>query len=185
MRKPEKSPEASYSPGTWAAVAGANAWLLADVAATETVVQRCWALIRAEAGGDDVVGAIAHEGFRTVGSFALATYANGQGRLVVRGAATAEAVTASGEVTVVRAEGVATWVDRQLEPSVAQIRLAAPDSSDAAALPLSSGVTLRGCHPHSDRSGTVYVSIRLVRSTTAASPPTGEGTCTSAGPSTT
>lgn len=136
-------PEASYSPGTWVAIAGSRAWLLAEIDPASPVVSDCWSAMRRGAQVDDILGIIVQEGFRAVSSFGLADYSGGGGRLALRGTVIAHVLDETGETEELGAEGVATWVGRELSATLDSIALTAPGAAPGqVSLPLSGGVTM-------------------------------------------
>ncbi|TWP54061.1 FHA domain-containing protein [Lentzea tibetensis] len=156
-----------YVPGTWVAVVGAKVWLLLGAPPDAEVVRRCWDLVREDAELDDVLGAIVHEGFRAVGSFALVT----PRRAVVRGGAGLVCLGADGQASRIDATGVMTWVDRNLDESIVQLRLTTGGTGPV--LPLLSGVVLAaelvvslGTVPEAVReeAGQEVVATTIVRS---------------------
>jgi hypothetical protein len=134
--------EAGYSPGSWVAIAGAAAWLLADVESGHPVVTECWELIRRGASGEELLGVIVHEGFRSIGSFAVADFADGGGHLYLRGRATAVLTDPDGGAEQVNADATPTWLTRPLGPGLQALSLATGEPGDSARLPLASGVTM-------------------------------------------
>src|SRR5262249_58506649 len=57
-------PEASYAPGSWVAIAGPSAWLLAELDPTaDPTVTTCWTLLRDGAPVEDVLDALVSVGF--------------------------------------------------------------------------------------------------------------------------
>ena len=135
----------SYASGTWVGVAGAQVWLLADVAPTEPVVAACWELVRVGAEVDRVLGAILSAGFRSVASFALVRYVDRVAHVVVRGGARVELVGSSGELVEVLTVQAGDWADRTIDQPPAQLRLLATVSAAGATgpvLPLDGGVVL-------------------------------------------
>jgi hypothetical protein len=135
-------PEATYSPGSWVALAASNVWLLVDIDPANPAVQRWWDALRDGASVDDVLGLLVQEGFRAIQSFALAGYGNGSGSLVLRGTAVARLV-ANGDVAELHGAGVATWCQHELDASLATMVLAAPDATALTVqLPLASGVSM-------------------------------------------
>ncbi|MBW4720617.1 FHA domain-containing protein [Saccharothrix obliqua] len=132
-----------YVPGGAVAVVADRTWLLLGVAPGSDVVRRCWELVRGGAGLDDVLSVIVHEGFRAVGSFALARHVAEERRVVLRGAAVVGLVGADGVPLELRADGVATWVDTGLPDDVVELWLAAGEARGAE-LPLERGVVVAG-----------------------------------------
>ena len=104
-------------------------------------MQNCWTLIRTGASLDEVLGVVLQEGLRAISSFVMLTAVDDTLRFVVRGGASIQLGTAPLD-EVVRGEGAATWVDGTVDDAIVEVRLLANGSSDAAALPLLSGVTL-------------------------------------------
>ncbi|MDQ2587287.1 FHA domain-containing protein [Saccharothrix yanglingensis] len=133
----------TYRPGAVVAVVGGGTWLLIDADPASELVRRCWELVSFGAGLDDVLSAIVHEGFRAVGSFALVRWTEEERRAVLRGAARVDAVGADGTVCELRAEGVATWLDRALDAGLTGLRLTAGDGTGPE-LPVERGVVLAG-----------------------------------------
>ena len=130
-----------YAPGSWVAVAGTGLWVLAEVDGAAPVVRTLWELILDGRPMNDLLGAIMHEGFRTVGNFAIVERAGGV-RIVVRGRATVELGRTSGDPETVSDPDVATWLDVSVDGPVAWLRLTADQSVAPQRLPLSSGVVL-------------------------------------------
>jgi FHA domain len=136
--------EASYSPGSWVALAGRSLWLLVDVDPSTPAVQEWWSAIRDGATADDVLGLLAQEGFRVVQSFALVEFDGTAGTLALRGEASIE-VSASGDPTSYAADGVATWLHHELDRSVNSFAMVGAGATDSAVrLPMASGVSMAG-----------------------------------------
>ncbi|MFI9006798.1 FHA domain-containing protein [Actinosynnema sp. NPDC053489] len=132
----------TYRPGGVVAVVGGGTWLLLDADPAAELVGRCWELVSAGAGLDEVLSAIVHEGFRAVGNFALARWAGQERRVVLRGAARVEVGGPDGAVRELVAEGVATWLDRGLEADRTWLRLASGGGAGRPELPVERGVVL-------------------------------------------
>ncbi|MBB5957465.1 hypothetical protein FHS29_004060 [Saccharothrix tamanrassetensis] len=130
-----------YTPGAAVAVVADRTWLLIGAAPASDVVRRCWELVRGGAGLDDVLSVIAHEGFRSVGSFALVRCDDAERRVVLRGDAVVGVVGADGVPLELRDDGAATWVDTGLPDEVAELRLAAGVGAGPE-LPVECGVVL-------------------------------------------
>lgn len=132
-----------YSPGGWALLAGPGRWLLVQLSASQPLVARCWPLIERGAALDDILGVIAHEGLRAVGSFAAVSRQNdGSVRAIVRGAASVDVTPLSGSVTELRALAVATWLDRVVDAPIAGVVIRGDEPPEAARLPLVCGAAL-------------------------------------------
>lgn len=131
-----------YSAGSWTAVVGERLWLLADLAAAEPLVRRCWDLVQADTDVDEVIAAIMHEGFRAVDSFAVLRHHGETTHVVIRGSAEVRLYTPTEEVVELRTAGAADWVDRSLHQSFSGFRLLGRSPTDAAsgALPVVGGV---------------------------------------------
>jgi len=132
-----------YSPGDWLVLAGAGRWLFAQVPPAAPLVALCWPLVEAGASLDDVLGVIAHEGLRAVGSFAaVSRQGDGSARVIVRGGVSVEVTSLEGGVTEVRAAGVATWLDRAFDVAITGVMIRSDQPPDAVRLPLASGAVL-------------------------------------------
>src|SRR4051812_34701069 len=129
-------PNTRYTSGTWLAVVGTNAWLLADLAADSALATACWDLIEAGAGASDVLGAIAHEGLRVVPGFVLI----GRDRVVVRGVGWAEVL---GDYPVDVRANTTTWIEHPLDHATG-VRAHGPDASESPSMPLILGIARGG-----------------------------------------
>lgn len=130
-----------YVPGSAIAVVADGTWLLIGVAPGSAVVRRCWELARAGSGLDDVLGALAHDGPRGVGGFALVRWADDERRVVVRGDAVVGVVGPDGVALELHDDGAGPWVDTGLPHEVLEIRLAAGDGVEPPVeLPVERGV---------------------------------------------
>ncbi|MEU5696652.1 FHA domain-containing protein [Actinosynnema sp. NPDC020468] len=127
-----------YRPGPGVAVVAEGTWLLLAVPPEAEIVGRCWDLIRAGAGVDEVLSEIVQEGLRSVGSFALARYTTEHRRLVVRGS-----VVVRVDGYEVRADEVAQWLDLAVVEGVREFTLSTGEA-DGAELPLERGVARAG-----------------------------------------
>ena len=136
--------DASYTPGSWVAIAAPGVWILVDIDADTEVLQEWWTAVQGGASIDDVLGLFAQEGFRRVPSFAVVGYdlESGTGALVLRGEATACLTGPSGTADV-DAATAATWVRQDIEAEVESVVLASPHTAEhGMRLPLSSGVSM-------------------------------------------
>ena len=124
-----------YAPGPWAAVLGRSMWVLLSARLDEPVVSRLWELCAD--GGDELGVLAALSGSQSVVDFAVASYAQDAGKLVVGGAAVAVVTSADGAEEVVRADGPA-WQVRALASAVS-LRLSTADPSGVV-LPVGHGV---------------------------------------------
>jgi hypothetical protein len=132
-----------YTPGCWVAVAGRRIWLLAEVDSTAPVIQLWWELASSGCSADDLLGAIVHEGFRTVGNFAIVHPDGDTARIIVRGRAGAEVMPESGERMEITGAGVATWLDTSVSEPLVSVRLVTGEpSAGTPSLPVSEGVVL-------------------------------------------
>ena len=162
-----------YSPGGWVVLAGARRWLFAQVAPTEPLVALCWPLVERGAPLDEILGVIAHEGLRAVGSFAAVSRQDDGGvRVIVRGAASVEVTPLDGAAADVRAVDVATWLDQLFDTSVGTVVIRGDEPPDPARLPLVCGAALAsGVWIGSSTPSTLSEPPAFVASVPAASAP--------------
>ena len=131
------STSAFHTPGSWVAIAARDSWLLVEVPPDHELVARCWSLLSAGAGIDDVLDALIGGGIRTAPSFALARATFDDHRAVVRGSA--RVVLADGRELV--APPGRSWADDAI-PDGMHFTLLSTDQVGGHPLPMSSGVTM-------------------------------------------
>jgi hypothetical protein len=136
------SPDATYAPGSWVALAGRDVWLLVNIDPASSVVQEWWSVVRDGASVDDVLGLFAQEGLRTVSSFALVGFDDGSGSLALRGGASIEVFTRD-RSEVFSAATEPTWLRVELDSPVSSVIMRSSDATASAVrFPLASGVSV-------------------------------------------
>jgi len=136
--------EATYVPGRWVAVAAPPAWLLIELPPEHDTVQRCWQLLRAGSGIDDVLDVLVAKGVRAMPAFAIVRLGADERRAVIRGAASVSIMDADAAVSAKLAvAGSSVWLDEPLGEDVQDLVLASNDTPAAeVALPMTAGVTM-------------------------------------------
>ena len=102
----------SYRPGDWFGIFGDQATVVLPPS-EKARVPGLWALVDAGAGFDEVLDALIADGLRDLPGFVLVSEADGETKVVLRGAATAVFTTA-GETVTVEGSSVTTWAERSL-----------------------------------------------------------------------
>ena len=97
-----------------------------------------WALVDAGAGFDEVLDALIADGLRDLPGFVLVSEADGETKVVLRGAATAVFTTA-GETVTVEGSSVTTWAERSLT-DVQTMRIEVADGPDSPDLVIRDGL---------------------------------------------
>ena len=97
-----------------------------------------WALVDAGAGFDEVLDALIADGLRDLPGFVLVSEADGETKVVLRGAATAVFTTAAETVTV-EGSSVTTWAERSLT-DVQTMRIEVADGPDSPDLVIRDGL---------------------------------------------
>lgn len=136
---------ATYSPGRWTALAGANTWVLLQLDADHVMRPQLWQLVSGNAPLDELVSELARDGLRTTPHFAMVQREGDEAIVIVRGTARVLVDGFSDDHYEVDGAGVTTWIERRVG-EVARLELVGLSEVDAAApsLPLSSGVALAG-----------------------------------------
>jgi hypothetical protein len=102
----------SYRPGDWFGVFGEHATVVLPPTEKHRVAA-VWALVDDGAGFDEVLDVLISGGLRDLPGFVLVSEADGETRVVIRGAARAELATDDETVTVEGSDGT-TWAERSL-----------------------------------------------------------------------
>lgn len=105
-------------PGSWYAVLGARALVLLPPEEKRRV-PAVWDRVDEGAGFDEVLDALISDGLRDLSGFALASFLEGDARVVIRGPVTAVLTTDDGEEVQVAGAAAATWVEREVRHVVA------------------------------------------------------------------
>jgi hypothetical protein len=127
----------SYRPGDWFGVFGEHATVVLPPT-EKSRVAGVWALVDDGAGFDEVLDELISGGLRELPGFVLVSEADGETRVVIRGAARAELTTDAETVTVEGSEGT-TWAERSLK-DVRSVRIDVSDSDDGEDLPITGGL---------------------------------------------
>jgi hypothetical protein len=102
----------SYRPGQWFGVVGERAVVM--LPPTEKArVAALWELVDGGAGFDVTLDALISAGLRELPGFVLVSTGEGETKVVIRGAASAEFVV-GGETVSIEGYGATTWVERSL-----------------------------------------------------------------------
>jgi hypothetical protein len=102
----------SYRPGDWFGIFGEQVTVVLPPS-EKARVARVWGVVDDGAGFDEVLDALIADGLRELPGFVLVSEADGETKVVVRGAAHAEFVT-DGETVTVEGSSVTTWAERSL-----------------------------------------------------------------------
>jgi len=127
----------SYRPGDWFGIFGDQATVVLPPS-EKARVPGLWALVDAGAGFDEVLDALIADGLRDLPGFVLVSEADGETKVVLRGAATAEFTTAAETVTV-EGSSVTTWAERSLT-DVQTMRIDVADGPDGPDLVIRDGL---------------------------------------------
>jgi len=127
----------SYRPGDWFGIFGDQATVVLPPS-EKARVPRLWALVDAGAGFDEVLDALIADGLRDLPGFVLVSEADGETKVVLRGAATAVFTTAEETVTV-EGSSVTTWAERSLT-DVQTMRIEVADGPDSPDLVIRDGL---------------------------------------------
>ena len=130
----------SYRPGDWFGVFGEHATVVLPPTEKGRVAE-IWALVDDGAGFDEVLDALISGGLRDLPGFVLVSEADGETRVVIRGAARAE-FTTDAETVTVEGSSATTWAERALR-GVRAMRIEVADS-DGADLPIAAGLVRMG-----------------------------------------
>ena len=117
----------SYRPGDWFGIFGEQATVVLPPS-EKSRVAGIWALVDDGAGFDEVLDALIADGLRELPGFVLVSEADGETKVVIRGAAHAEFTTADETVTV-EGSSVTTWAERSLS-GVRTMRIEVADGAD-------------------------------------------------------
>lgn len=134
--------QASYAPGGWVAVSAPHTWLLVELPPGDTLVNRCWALLSAGRGVDELLEALISSGVRAMPSFAIVHLGDDEHRIVVRGTATVSGSLGERDVVALTGPPNAPWTDELLDGEIRQMELIGADTADGVQLPMSAGVTM-------------------------------------------
>jgi FHA domain len=127
----------SYRPGDWFGIFGDRATVVLPPS-EKARVPGLWALVDAGAGFDEVLEALIADGLRDLPGFVLVSEADGETKVVLRGAATAVFTTA-GETVTVEGSSVTTWAERSLT-DVRTMRIDVADGPDSPDLVIRDGL---------------------------------------------
>jgi hypothetical protein len=127
----------SYRPGDWFGIFGDQATVVLPPS-EKARVPGLWALVDAGAGFDEVLDALIADGLRDLPGFVLVSEADGETKVVLRGAATA-VFTTSGETVTVEGSSVTTWAERSLT-DVRTMRIDVADGPDSPDLVIRDGL---------------------------------------------
>ena len=127
----------SYRPGDWFGIFGDQATVVLPPS-EKARVPGLWALVDAGAGFDEVLDALIADGLRDLPGFVLVSEADGETKVVLRGAATAVFTTA-GETVTVEGSSVTTWAERSLT-DVQTMRIDVADGPDSPDLVIRDGL---------------------------------------------
>ena len=127
----------SYRPGDWFGIFGDQATVVLPPS-EKARVPALWALVDAGAGFDEVLDALIADGLRDLPGFVLVSEADGETKVVLRGAATA-VFTTSGETVTVEGSSVTTWAERSLS-DVQTMRIDVADGPDGPDLVIRDGL---------------------------------------------
>ena len=127
----------SYRPGDWFGIFGDQATVVLPPS-EKARVPGLWALVDAGAGFDEVLDALIADGLRDLPGFVLVSEADGETKVVLRGAATAVFTTA-GETVTVEGSSVTTWAERSLA-DVRTMRIEVADGPDSPDLVIRDGL---------------------------------------------
>ena len=127
----------SYRPGDWFGIFGDQATVVLPPS-EKARVPGLWALVDAGAGFDEVLDALIADGLRDLPGFVLVSEADGETKVVLRGAATAVFTTA-GETVTVEGSSVTTWAERSLT-DVRTMRIDVADGPDSPDLVIRDGL---------------------------------------------
>ena len=127
----------SYRPGDWFGIFGDQATVVLPPS-EKARVPGLWALVDAGAGFDEVLDALIADGLRDLPGFVLVSEADGETKVVLRGAATAVFTTAAETVTV-EGSSVTTWAERSLT-DVRTMRIEVADGPDSPDLVIRDGL---------------------------------------------
>ena len=127
----------SYRPGDWFGIFGDQATVVLPPS-EKARVPGLWALVDAGAGFDEVLDALIADGLRDLPGFVLVSEADGETKVVLRGAATAVFTTA-GETVTVEGSSVTTWAERSLA-DVRTMRIEVADGPDGPDLVIRDGL---------------------------------------------
>ena len=127
----------SYRPGDWFGIFGDQATVVLPPS-EKARVPGLWALVDAGAGFDEVLDALIADGLRDLPGFVLVSEADGETKVVLRGAATAVFTTA-GETVTVEGSSVTTWAERSLS-DVRSMRIDVADGPDSPDLVIRDGL---------------------------------------------
>ena len=127
----------SYRPGDWFGIFGDQATVVLPPSEKDRV-PGLWALVDAGAGFDEVLDALIADGLRDLPGFVLVSEADGETKVVLRGAATAVFTTA-GETVTVEGSSVTTWAERSLT-DVQTMRIDVAESPDGPDLVIRDGL---------------------------------------------
>ena len=134
---PGSAASRSYRPGDWFGVFGEQATVVLPPS-EKARVATIWALVDDGAGFDEVLDALIADGLRDLPGFVLVSEADGETRVVIRGAAKAEFSTADDTVTVQGSTGT-TWAEKSFT-DVRSMRIDVADSDAVDDLPIRGGL---------------------------------------------
>ncbi len=127
----------SYRPGDWFGIFGDQATVVLPPS-EKSRVAGIWALVDDGAGFDEVLDALIADGLRELPGFVLVSEADGETKVVIRGAAHAE-FTTDDETVTVEGSSVTTWAERSLS-GVRSMRIEVADGADGDDLVIRDGL---------------------------------------------
>ena len=128
---------ASYRPGPWFGIFGANVTVVLPPS-EKLRVPRIWAMVDDGAGFDEVLDALIADGLRDLPGFVLVSESEGETKAVIRGAARARFESDS-DTVVVEGSSVTTWAERSLR-GVRAISIEVAGSDEVADLEIRDGL---------------------------------------------